>query len=134
MTQNNDSAPATAPEVLELTEGLLNMHLNLCQAIFLPQPQLPLQPLFPHQSRVQRARRYPPPFKSSPSTLANNKMGPFYLVTCGRNPGVYSRWDCAGSEVTGVPTAIVRGVPSLSARIAHMNSAIAEGQAAKIAV
>ncbi|PBK85194.1 hypothetical protein ARMGADRAFT_1087643 [Armillaria gallica] len=35
MTPKSDSVPATAPDVLEITKGLLSMCLTSCQVIFL---------------------------------------------------------------------------------------------------
>ncbi len=42
--------------------------------------------------------------------------------------------DCASAEVTGVPTAMVHGVPTLATGIHCMKVAIAEKKAAKIII
>ncbi|SJK99866.1 uncharacterized protein ARMOST_03177 [Armillaria ostoyae] len=66
--------------------------------------------------------------------LSPNQASLFYLVTKGKEPGVYASWNNVGIQVLGVPGSIYRGVPSLAVGIALMNLAVAADQAAWIVV
>ncbi|EDQ98986.1 uncharacterized protein LACBIDRAFT_335491 [Laccaria bicolor S238N-H82] len=55
---------------------------------------------------------------------AANAEGPFYVVTCGRNVGVFNGWENTSPLVTGVSHAVFSRVASMAEGHARMNAAI----------
>ncbi|KAF7431000.1 hypothetical protein PC9H_006715 [Pleurotus ostreatus] len=58
--------------------------------------------------------------------------GPFYMITRGREVGIFAGWDITSPLVTGVPGAVFRAVPSIAAAQTRMVSVIASGASAII--
>ncbi|EDR07207.1 uncharacterized protein LACBIDRAFT_299143 [Laccaria bicolor S238N-H82] len=54
---------------------------------------------------------------------AANADGPFYVVTCGRNLGIFSGWETVSPLVTGVSHAVYSRVSSVAEGHARINAA-----------